>query len=130
MWKGLELKQSRKALYTLAHRVNSRKYYALIASLGFGFIDVHASDRPLTGCSLDQFKTEAAQVPQLISATLGEPTTFNYPLNDSAYSVFGFLYDGLLTENGLTGELEPCFGRILGSCLKISSELFLTYARG
>jgi len=62
---------------------------------------------PLIGCSPNQFKTEAAQVPQLISAALGEPTTFNYPLNDSAYSVFGFLYDGLLTENGLTGKLEP-----------------------
>lgn len=64
---------------------------------------------PLTGCSLNQFKTKAAQVPELVTANLGEPSTFNYALNDSAGSlaILGFLYDGLITENGLTGQLEP-----------------------
>jgi peptide/nickel transport system substrate-binding protein len=61
----------------------------------------------LSGCNPSQFKAEAARAPQLIVATLGEPGTFNYPLNQSAYSIFGFLYDGLISENGLTGKLEP-----------------------
>ncbi len=62
----------------------------------------------LGSCNL-QLRTGATQVPQLVTANLGEPSTFNYALNDSATSlaVLGFLYDGLLTENGLTGQLEP-----------------------
>ena len=35
------------------------------------------------------------------------PGTFNYPLNQSAYSVFGYMYEGLINENGLTSKLEP-----------------------
>ena len=61
----------------------------------------------LTGCSLDQFKTETAQVSQLVFATPSNPATFNYPLNSSAFSVFSFIYEGLIEENGLTAELEP-----------------------
>lgn len=47
------------------------------------------------------------QASGLILPTPSNPQTFNYPLNQSAYSVFGFLYEGLLNENGKTGELEP-----------------------
>ena len=61
----------------------------------------------LTGCSLDQFRTEAAQVSQLIFVTPSDPATFNYALNNSAFSVFGFTYEGLLNQNGLTAALEP-----------------------
>ena len=61
----------------------------------------------LTGCSSSQLKTEAAQVSQLVFASPSNPATFNYPLNESAFSVFGYIYDGLITENGLTGKLEP-----------------------
>jgi peptide/nickel transport system substrate-binding protein len=46
-------------------------------------------------------------VPQIVVAVLSEPSTFNYALNQSAYSVFGFLYDGLINENPLTSKLEP-----------------------
>ncbi len=61
----------------------------------------------LSSCSLSQFETEAAQVPQLIDSTLGEPKTFNYPLSQESPNVFGLIYEGLIGENGLTGELEP-----------------------
>lgn len=62
----------------------------------------------LTGCNPSQFKTKAAQVPQLIFTTPSGPSTFNPPLNQSAFSVFGYLYDGLLTENyAQDGKLEP-----------------------
>lgn len=61
----------------------------------------------LNSCNPAQFKSSAAQVPQLVVAALGQPSTFNFPLNQSLYSVFGYIYDGLLSENGLTGELEP-----------------------
>ena len=61
----------------------------------------------LNSCNPAGFKTEAAQVPQMVVAVLSEPSTFNYALNESAYSVFGLIYDGLINENGLTAELEP-----------------------
>ena len=48
----------------------------------------------MTSCSLGKLKTASAQVPQIVVAVLSEPSTFNYDLNQSAYSVFGFLYDG------------------------------------
>lgn len=44
---------------------------------------------------------------RLIVPTPSGPATFNYPLNQSAYSVFGYLYEGLINENGLTSQLEP-----------------------
>ena len=44
---------------------------------------------------------------RLVVPTPSGPATFNYPLNQSAYSVFGYLNEGLINENGLTSELEP-----------------------
>lgn len=62
----------------------------------------------LYGCNPSQFKTtQAAQVPQMIVAALGEPSTFNSALNETLYSVFGFIYDSLINENPLTNKLQP-----------------------
>lgn len=46
-------------------------------------------------------------VNRLIVPTASGPGTFNYPLNQSAYHVFGYMYEGLIRENGLTSKLEP-----------------------
>ena len=61
----------------------------------------------VSACNPADFKTDAAQVPQIVTAILSEPTTFNSPLNESAYSVFGLIYDSLINENPLTTKLEP-----------------------
>ncbi|WP_373525584.1 ABC transporter substrate-binding protein [Nostoc sp.] len=61
----------------------------------------------VTACNPSNFKSAAAQVPQIVTAVLSEPSTFNYALNESAYSVFGFLYDSLINENPITTKLEP-----------------------
>lgn len=61
----------------------------------------------LNSCSLKNFETEAAQVPQLVQHIVGEPKTFNYPLSQESPNVFDLTYEGMLTSNGLTGELEP-----------------------
>lgn len=53
----------------------------------------------LSACNPANFRTAAAQVPQLVTAALGEPSTFNPALNESAYSVFGFIYDSLISLN-------------------------------
>ncbi len=78
----------------------------------------------LNSCNPAQFKSSAAQVPQLVVAALGQPSTFNFPLNQSLYSVFGYIYDGLLSENGLTGELEPALAEsweISKGCLYLTT---------
>jgi peptide/nickel transport system substrate-binding protein len=61
----------------------------------------------LSACSFNSLTTSTGNQSQLVFTTLSNPTTFNPPLNTSAFNVFGFLYDGLLNENGLTAELEP-----------------------
>ena len=60
-----------------------------------------------TGCILPPFKSQKAQISQLVLVTPSDPVTFNYALNNSAYNVFPFIYNGLVRENGITGELEP-----------------------
>ena len=61
----------------------------------------------LTGCHPIQLTDQKTRVSQLVLVTPSDPDTFNYALNNSAYSVFPFIYNGLIRENGLTAELEP-----------------------
>ena len=61
----------------------------------------------LTGYHFNQFQTKITQTNQLVLAIPSDPSTFNYALNDSPYNVFGYIYSGLLTTNGITAELEP-----------------------
>ncbi|MDX2216950.1 MAG: ABC transporter substrate-binding protein [Oculatellaceae cyanobacterium bins.114] len=61
----------------------------------------------LSGCSLDQFRTNAAQTPRMVVSTLSDPSTFNPVTNAGANEVLGYIYEGLLTTNGVTGDLEP-----------------------
>jgi peptide/nickel transport system substrate-binding protein len=71
----------------------------------------------LTSCSL---RSAAARMPQLVFASPSDPSTFNVPLNDSLFSrfVYGYLYDGLIGENGLTRAIEP----LLAESWKISED--------
>ena len=63
----------------------------------------------LTGCNPTRFRTESAQVSQLVFASPSNPSTFNPPLNTSFFSttVFGLINRGLAETNGVTGEIEP-----------------------
>ena len=72
----------------------------------------------LGGCNPEAFKTEAAQVPQLVDSILQDPKTFNYALSQESPNVFSLIYEGLINENGLTGELEPA----LAESWKISED--------
>lgn len=60
----------------------------------------------LSSCNPTNFRTAAAQVPQLIDSTLGDPKTFNYALSQELPNVFSYIYEGLIGENG-KGEIEP-----------------------
>jgi peptide/nickel transport system substrate-binding protein len=61
----------------------------------------------LTACNPRGFKTAAAQVPQIVDGQLSDPKTFNYALSNESPNVFGLIYEGLLSENRITGALEP-----------------------
>ena len=61
----------------------------------------------LSGCNPNDFKSQAAQVTQLVDTIVGEPKTFNYALSSESPNVFSLIYEGLITENGVTAEIEP-----------------------
>ena len=62
-----------------------------------------------TGCSDVITKSHANQPPQLIDAILSDPKTFNPAISSDATSsgVISMMFDGLITQNPLTGEFEP-----------------------
>ncbi|MFM5982343.1 MAG: ABC transporter substrate-binding protein [Sphaerospermopsis kisseleviana] len=62
----------------------------------------------ITGCNPSNFKSNATQkVPQLITSILSDPKTFNYALSSESPNIFGYTYEGLISQNPITGELEP-----------------------
>ncbi|MEH2251733.1 ABC transporter substrate-binding protein [Nostoc sp.] len=61
----------------------------------------------LTSCHPTLMKSKASQVAQLVLVSLSDPTTFNFAINDSPYSVFSLIYKGLIDENVITTKLEP-----------------------
>ena len=61
----------------------------------------------LTSCNPTELKTEAAQVSQLVTSTIGDPKTFNYAFNQEFPHVFLFTSEGLTTLNGITAKIEP-----------------------
>lgn len=75
--------------------------FTLIAAL-FVFFQI-----AITSCNPEGFKTKAAQVPQWITTTLGDPKTFNFALNEEFPNVFLFTAEGLTTINAMTRKIEP-----------------------
>lgn len=44
---------------------------------------------------------------QLVQAILSDPKTFNAVLSQESPNIFGLVYEGLITENPITGKKEP-----------------------
>jgi peptide/nickel transport system substrate-binding protein len=61
----------------------------------------------LSSCSSLRIKSATAQVPQIVTSVLSEPNTFNPPLVKESPSPTSVMFEGLVTENGLTGKIEP-----------------------
>jgi len=63
----------------------------------------------LDGLRLENFRTQNADVPTIISTVIGEPKTFNYLLSQESSSsdVLGFLYEGLVRIDQETSEIVP-----------------------
>lgn len=73
-------------------------------SIALGLVLVGAI--ALSGCR-SLITASVDNTPQLVFSSPSDPATFNAPLNTSAYSVFGYINAGLITQNGETAELEP-----------------------
>ncbi|MBD2197256.1 MULTISPECIES: ABC transporter substrate-binding protein [Calothrix] len=61
----------------------------------------------VAACNPSNFKTTAAQVPQLVTSILSDPKTFNFALSSESPNIFGWTYEGLITENYENGQVEP-----------------------
>ncbi len=61
----------------------------------------------LNSCSLSLYKTRAAEVSRIIYSEISEPKTFNPVTSQEATITFDLLFDGLISEHGITSELEP-----------------------
>jgi peptide/nickel transport system substrate-binding protein len=85
----------------------SRKMFLAIKYFWLPIILAVTTAFTVTACNPANFKSAAAQVPQLVSAILSDPQTFNFPLNQEFPNVFPLIYEGLITENYDTGEVEP-----------------------
>ncbi|GBF82507.1 ABC transporter substrate-binding protein [Aphanothece sacrum] len=56
---------------------------------------------PLTACA------QKANANQVVLAVLSDPKTFNAVLSQESPNIFGLTYEGLITENPITGIKEP-----------------------
>ncbi|WP_414564700.1 MULTISPECIES: ABC transporter substrate-binding protein [unclassified Anabaena] len=66
-----------------------------------------ATAMTIAGCNPANFKSTATQVPQLVNSILSDPKTFNYALSSESPNIFSLTYEGLTTQNPITGEVEP-----------------------
>lgn len=61
----------------------------------------------MSGCQPDTYRSQAAQGSQLVISTVTDPNTFNFVNKNTFPNIFLFTADGLTTENGQTGAVEP-----------------------
>ncbi len=61
----------------------------------------------IAACNPSNFKSTATQVPQLVNSILSDPKTFNYALSSEVPNIFSLTYEGLTSQNPITGEIEP-----------------------
>jgi peptide/nickel transport system substrate-binding protein len=88
------------SLAIVARRVAQKRWFCSLVALVFSLALV------LSACSIDQLRSPSAKGSQLIVAGT-DPKTFNYLLSQETPNVFNRIYTGLLTEDGVTGELSP-----------------------
>src|SRR5579883_513997 len=64
----------------------------------------------LTACNPSSMKANASQVSQLVVVTASDPKTFNYALIQEYPNVGGYLYEGLIFEDG-KGNIQPALAK-------------------
>ncbi|MEO1404776.1 MAG: hypothetical protein AAFV72_26525 [Cyanobacteria bacterium J06635_1] len=68
-------------LQRLLHRIESLRLWRLLTRRVALVMLAGVVAIATTSCSLSQFKTEAADVPQIVYSILSDPKTFNYALD-------------------------------------------------
>lgn len=61
----------------------------------------------LSGCQLERFRVQEAAESQIILGQISDPKTFNAALNQESPNVFGYIYEGLVSSDGVTAEVVP-----------------------
>ena len=62
----------------------------------------------ISACNPAVFEeTNAAETSQVVQAILSDPKTFNPALSQESPNIFGYTFEGLVTQNPITGEVEP-----------------------
>ena len=61
----------------------------------------------LSACSLTTSISSDNEASQIVQGILSDPKTFNAVLSQESPNIFGFTYEGLITENPITGKQEP-----------------------
>ncbi|UKO96305.1 ABC transporter substrate-binding protein [Nostoc sp. UHCC 0870] len=77
-----------------------KRFWILIILAAFTAVTVAA-------CNPENFKSSAAQTPQLVNSILSDPKTFNLALSQESPNIFGLTYEGLINQNPITGKVEP-----------------------
>ncbi|MGB5715393.1 MAG: ABC transporter substrate-binding protein, partial [Waterburya sp.] len=64
---------------------------------------------PVTACNPGALTANPNRPPELVQAILSDPKTFNTVIATDATSssVGGMIFDGLVTQNPITGDIEP-----------------------
>ncbi|QEI39945.1 putative ABC transporter-binding protein [Dolichospermum sp. UHCC 0315A] len=78
---------------------STKRFFLLITIIAFTAITI-------TACNPVKLKTNAAQVPQLVTSIISDPKTFNAALSSESPNIFGYTYEGLLTQNPIDGKIE------------------------
>lgn len=89
-----------------------RRWFNLLLAGIFTFLGAIS----LAACSESWLHTRSE--PPLVFSVITEPKTFNYVLSNEASNIFSYTYEGLTTEDGLTGETIPA----LAESWEISSD--------
>ncbi len=68
---------------------------------------------PLTACNPATLTANPSQPPELVMTILSDPKTFNPVIatDETSSSVGGMLFDGLTTQNPITGETKPALAK-------------------
>lgn len=83
---------------------HTKRFLLLITIIAFTVIG-------MTACSPTKLKTSTAQVPQLVTSILSDPKTFNAALSSESPNIFGYTYEGLLTQNPIDGKIEGALAK-------------------
>ncbi len=75
--------------------------------LSMGRILLAATLICLSACSPATSISSDDGASQIVQGILSDPKTFNAVLSQESPNIFGFTYEGLITENPITGEKEP-----------------------